>query len=113
MIGNVAVTVQRPPGGLDENGDPADGDATTHRVNNCSVAPRLSTETTERAREGAVIGLTLYCPVGTDISRDDTIVIGDGPHQGTYRVEGEPADWQSGVTIRPAGKVVELTAAVG
>jgi hypothetical protein len=117
VIGNVTVTVERPtPGGLDDYGDPVpdeDDEPTTHEVEGCSVAPRLSTETTDRAREGAVIGLTLYCPTGADIARDDTLVIGEGPHVGRYRIEGEPSDWQSGLTTWPAGVVVELQAAIG
>jgi hypothetical protein len=117
VIGNVSVTIQRDtPGGLDQYGDPIEADVDspeTFDLEGCAVAPRASTETTGRAREGQIIGLTLYCPPGADIVRDDRVVITEGPHVGTYEVEGDPGDWQSGLTGWGAGMTVELTAAVG
>lgn len=116
MIGNVTATIERPdPGGLDQYGDPVEGDDSpqTHGLANCTVAPRVSSETTDRAREGVVIGLTLYCPPGTDVARDDVVVIEAGPHAGRYRVDGEPGTWDSGLSSWPAGVVAELKAAKG
>lgn len=116
MIGNVTASIERPdPGGLDQYGDPVEGEDSPLEIDlaNCTVAPRLSTETTDRAREGVVIGLTLYCPPGTDIARDDILIITAGPHVGRYRVDGEPSVWENGLSAWPAGVAAELLAAIG
>lgn len=117
MIGNVAVTVERDvPGGLDVYGDPVDPSMyspTTTDIEGCTVAPRLAVEPDGRARQGVVVGLTLYCPPGVDIASDDRVIITEGPHQGTYQVDGDPSDWQSGLTGWHAGATVALTRSQG
>lgn len=117
MIGNVAVTVERDlPGGFDQYGDPVEPDAyspLTFDIEGCSVAPRLAVEPDGRARDSVLVGLTLYCPPGVGIARSDRVTITDGPHQGVYDVDGEPSDWQSGLTAWHAGVTVALTRAEG
>ncbi len=117
MIGNVSVTVERDtPGGLDVYGDPVTPDGyspVTEDIEGCSVAPRLAVEPDGRGRDGVVVGLTLYCPPGVDIASTDRVVITDGPHQGTYQVDGDPSDWQSGLTGWHAGVSVALTRSAG
>ncbi len=117
MIGNTTVTVERDsPGGLDQYGDPVEDDEYSPlliAVEGCSVAPRLAVDPGGRAREGVVVGVTLYCPPGADIARTDRIVLSDGPHAGTYTIDGDTADWRSGLSGWDAGLAVPLTRAEG
>lgn len=80
-------------GEYDDNGDPTplpDGeDPSTLEITGCLVAPRYSTEPTEAAQAGVIVGKTLYAPPGSDIVRTDQFEI-DGQR---FDVEGEPGLW--------------------
>lgn len=104
------VTVRRlSPGGFDVYGDPQSSTATTTTVVGCAVAPRQSTEPTERGRVGVIVGLTLYAPYDTDIRSGDLITVDSV----IYEVEGEPGKWKHPVTNREAGIEVALRRAAG
>lgn len=103
------VQVRRSPGGHDAYGDPTDGTSARAILDDAFVAPRESTGTTERGREGVVVGLTLYAPHGTRIEPSDLFEV-DGV---TYSVEGDPGVWCHPATGWRAGVVAALTRAAG
>jgi len=104
MIGTETVTILRPSApGTDPYGDPLPSTTTRIDVPDCLVAPRTSTEPTERGREGIVIGWQIIAPAGTDARYTDGIEI----RGVTCKVEGEIADWG------PPGVVINATRAVG
>lgn len=108
----LTVTLER-GGGLDEYGDPVDYPILNIEVPGCKIAPTDSADTTGRGRSGAVDRLTLYLPFGTDVHPDDRVVIADGPHAGTWAVDGDPGHWQSPFTGRTPGATVTLQRAHG
>lgn len=105
-----AVTVRRgSPGGFNAYGDPVSGSTTDTVVAGCAVAPRYSTEPTERGRQGVVVGLTVYAPAGTDIVSTDRILIAGVE----YTIDGQPAEWSHPMTGWAPGLEVAITRAVG
>lgn len=100
------------PGDKDVYGDPSDEEVDTQRIDGASVAPRLSSDTNGEARDGAVVGLTLYAPHGADIVRTDIIVIDeDALHP--YKIDGELGDWSSPLTGSRPGFTADLIRAEG
>lgn len=81
--------VRQIPAGIDEYGDPTS--VTTVRVElpGAFVAPRESSDLSDRGRAGVIVGLTLYTPAGTDIRHTDRFDV-DGI---LYEVDGEGAVW--------------------
>lgn len=90
-------------------GDPIASTTATTDVPGCAIAPRASSESTARGRDGVIVGLTVYAPAGTDITRTDRIDIGGIE----YRVEGEPGTWVSPFDGRERGIEIAVTRAVG
>lgn len=89
-------------GGYDDNGDPVpfeeeSDDPAEVTVEGCAWAPRFadsaggSGEVHGRGREGVIVGLTFFAPVGTPLRHTDHVVIDGVP----YEVEGEPGTWIS------------------
>lgn len=104
------ITVRRDsPGGFTAEGDPVSGTTADTAIAGCAIAPRMSSEPTERGRQGVIIGLTVYAPFGSDILFTDTILIATVE----YRIEGDPADWSNPFTGATPGMEIALTRAVG
>lgn len=95
----------------DEYGDPQAVAART--VHGCHLAPASSEDAAGRTRAGSVEALTLFAPAGTEINADDRAVIGAGPYAGTWRVDGEPAHWESPFNGRRPGVSAVLRRATG
>lgn len=83
------VTVVRPA--ERDNRGVIEGEPDEHELVGAVTAPRSSSSTTEHARNGAVVGLVLYAPPGSDIVRTDLVRVGDD----LYRVDGEIGTWTS------------------
>ena len=110
MLGNaVVIRVRLTPGGVDEYGDPVTSTETLATIAGCAVAPRSSSDITERGRAGVIVGLSLYAPHGTDIRHDDLFDI-DGTR---YESDGEEGTWESPFSGWAAGVELALRRAVG
>lgn len=109
----LAVTVER-DAGLDEYGDAVtDYPILNIELTGCWVAPSTSADIDGRAREGATDRITLRAPYGSDILPADKVRIDGGPFDGLWEVDGDPANWRSPLTGRPAGLTVALNRARG
>jgi hypothetical protein len=104
-------TVTVLPGAVtyDQYGDPVAPTRTGSNITGCAIAPRYSTESTERGRQGVIVGLTIYAPAGSDILSTDSLMVRGHP----YVVEGEPADWVNPYTGWAPGLEVAIRRAVG
>jgi hypothetical protein len=104
------VTVLRDtPGGFDPYGDPVTSTTIRTLIEACAIAPRYSTEPTERGRQGVIVGLSVYAPAGSDITSTDRLEI-DGI---TYVIDGEPAEWVNPFTGSWPGLEVAVRRATG
>lgn len=113
--------VRQSPGGTDPYGDPIP--STTARVEQpgCAVAPRYSTEPTERGRQGVVVGWSVYLPAGADVRFTDqmelpgvTKVNAEGVTvPDPCEIEGDPGAWSSPFTGEDFGFEVTVKRAVG
>lgn len=65
-------------------------------IRKARVAPRSSSNITDGVRNGVVVGLTLYAPIGTDIVRTDRVEIGGAE---VYEIDGEIGEWH-GLTVK-------------
>lgn len=104
------VRVRRTPGGVDRLGNLIT--STTSRTafpDRSFVAPRESPEITDRGRFGVIVGLTLYFPLGFDLTYEDAVEV-DGV---LFEVDGEVGRWMSPFTGWAAGSTAALTRAVG
>lgn len=108
-FGSTVTVLRDSPGGTDAYGDPIA--STTSRTNllGCAVAPRYSTEPTERGRLGVVIGLSVYAPPGSDVLFTDRLEIAGV----VYAIEGEPGDWVNPFTGSAPGMEIAVKRAVG
>lgn len=88
------VTIIRAPG-VDQYGDPIPGDPMRIDIPGCAIAPRPLGETSERGRQGVIVGYTIYLPAGSPaILHTDQIEV-----RGAVReIDGEPAEWVSPFT---------------
>ena len=107
--GSTITVVRSSPGGVDQYGDPISGTTTTTVIEGCAVAPRYSTEPSERGRNGVVVGLSVYAPTGSDILFSDTIIVDSVD----YRIEGQPASWANPFTGWAPGVEVALVRSTG
>lgn len=86
--------VRSTPGGWDADGDPIASTTTQTVLDGVLVAPRTDLvsqgESTARGRHGVIVGYTLYCPAGVDVSRHDRFLV-DGDD--LWEVTGEPGPW--------------------
>lgn len=113
-MGGVTVTVlRRPPADrYGARGTPV----SAHVIDGCTVAPRTlgpgsSGELTDAGRVGVVVGLTIYAPPGSDLQAHDEVTIPGV--DGTWEVDGDPADWCNPLTGDRPGTVADLTRTVG
>lgn len=112
MIAGITVTVVRPPA-KDVYGNPGTAPATEHDIDDCAIALRSGEDILDRAREGVVADLVLYCPAGSDILHADQVRINSGMLEGLYTIEGRPFDWVSPFTGWNPGIEVALRHAEG
>lgn len=103
------VTVLPGPPTTDQYGDPIPSERIGGDIANCGVAPRYSTEPTERGRQGVIVGLTVYAPTGSDILSTDSLRV----RELDYVVDGEPAAWVNPFTGWAPGIEVAIRRAVG
>jgi hypothetical protein len=87
------------PAGRDRYGDPIDGESELD-LPGAFVAPRTSSDASDHGRNGAVIGLALYAPTGTDadrLIREGELVRTDMVRDGStlYDIDGEVEFWTS------------------
>lgn len=97
------------PQGEDQYGDPIEGESARTTIEGAYVAPRESSEPSERGRVGVIVGLTLFAPYDTDLLHTDQIEV-DGT---LYEIEGEPGQWRNPFTDWEAGLTVALRRATG
>ncbi len=98
--------IRTSPAGTDPDGDPVATTTDTLVIAGCLVAPGPSTEPGARGRQGVVVDLTVYAPVGADVVHTDHIEV-DGV---AYRVEGRPGPFTGS---RVGGVEIELVRAAG
>jgi len=103
------ITVVRPTWVADTYGDPQPtGPPTRTEVPGCAVAPRSSSDTLEPARQGVLVGLTLYAPTGTDLQPTDHIEVAGE----LYDIEGDIGRWHSPFSPIADGLEVALRRAI-
>ena len=73
-------------------------------VEGCVLAPRQSNEPLVVGRSPVYVGYMLYAPFGTVVDARCRVVI-EGK---TYRVEGEPFQWQNPMTGTQAGVEIAI-----
>lgn len=105
----MALIVRVRKGGYDENGDPVTGAPNRKTLSGAAVAPRTSSDVTDRGRSGVVVGLTLYGRYGEDLVHTDQVEV-DGV---LYDVDGEPGQWHNPLTGTDAGSETALVRAAG
>lgn len=105
VIQRVRVT----PGGFDADGDPISGTTTATELPGAFIAPRDASEILDRARQGVIVGLTLYAPADTDLLYTDQVTV-DGS---LYNIDGDVAPWVHPMTGWAPGLVAALTRANG
>lgn len=107
-------------GGFDDSGDPVPFDEESDDpgeiiVRGCAWAPRFadsaggSGEVSGRGREGVIVGLSFFAPIGTPLRHTDTVLIEGIP----YEVEGEPGVWASPISGTSFGIQAALRRAEG
>lgn len=108
-FGTTITVLRDSPGGLDDYNNPVTSTTTSTDIINCGVAPRYSSEPTEKGRNGVIIGLTILAPAGSDILFTDRIKIAGV----VYEIEGDPADWSNPFTGTEFGMEIAVKRAVG
>lgn len=107
-MGSNATIVRLRGRSLDNLGEPTGTDTRT-TLADCFVAPRSSTTIDDQGRGGAVVGLSLSGPYGTDLLHTDRVEV-DGT---VYDIEGEPGQWKHPTTTWEAGFEVALQRSQG
>lgn len=72
------------------------------------VAPASSDEPLQDGRSSVATALDLYFSEAFTVDRTWRARIAQGPYEGTWRVEGRPAVWESPFTGWQAGTVVRV-----
>lgn len=108
-FGQTVTIIRESPGGTDVYGDPITSTVLRTDVAGCAVAPRYSSESSERGRQGMIVGLSVYAPAGTDVLFTDRVEI-DGV---AYVIEGEPAAWSNPFTGWSPGVEIAVRRATG
>lgn len=110
MIANATIIrIRRTPGDLDRYGDPATSTETRTTMDGWAVAPRSSSDITDRGRAGVIVGLSLYTPYGADLLQTDLIEV-DGE---LFEIEGTVGKWKSPLSSWEAGTETALRRAQG
>lgn len=108
-FGKTITILRDSPGGLDEGNDPVASTTTSTDIAGCGIAPRYSSESIEKGRNGVIIGFTIFAPYGSDIFFTDRIKI-DGV---VYLIDGDPANWSNPFTGSTPGMEIAVKRAVG
>lgn len=108
MIGQTILLRTVTGGGVDPYGDPLPETITDTPVT-AMVAPRESSESDVRGRNGVIVGLTAYITADVDVTAADRIIV-DGLD---YQVDGEPGTWHRPTTGARWGLQVALVRATG
>lgn len=114
MSNATVVRVRSTTTGTDSLGDPITTEARV-TLADCIVAPRSgfagssSGDITERARQGVIVGLSLYAPFDADVVHTDQLEV-DGV---LYEVDGEAGRWKQPWSGWEAGCEIALKRAAG
>lgn len=119
--GETVTIVRATPGTMDAYGDPIPGTVARIDVPGTAVAPRMSTEPTERGRQGVIVGWTIYPPANSGFRFTDqvelpgvTMLNADGEIvPAPCEIEGEPAEWENPFTGDTPGAEIALKRAAG
>jgi len=95
--------------GKDKYGDPVEGSPSRLQLSGCQVAPRTSSDTPGRGRDGVIVGQTLYGPFDLDLISTDVVEVDGIP----YSIEGEVGKWENRRSGRQAGIEVALKRGTG
>lgn len=109
LIGETVVRIRSTPGGTDPYGDPIASTVARTDVANVAVAPRMSSESSVRGRQGVVVGLTIAPPAGSDIRSTDQVEV----RGVVYDVDGDSIEIRSPFTGWAPGSEIALKRAVG
>lgn len=107
--GETVTILRAVPGGTDAYGDPIPGTQTRIDVPGTAVAPRLSTEPSERGRQGVIVGLTIYPPADSGFLFSDQVEVKGE----LFDIEGEPGEWENPFTGDSPGAEIALKRAAG
>lgn len=108
-FGDTVTVIRSTPGGTDQYGDPKTSTIERIPIQGCAVAPRFSSDMTDRGRDGVVIGKTVYPPAGADIRATDRLELeGD-----LYEIDGEPIEWRNPISGDAPGGEIALRRARG
>lgn len=83
------VEIIRTTTGVGDDGYPVEGSEKTWTVSGCAVAPLKIGEDASPDGNAILDGFTVYMPLGTDITGEDSMRV----RGGLYRVDGEPGAW--------------------
>lgn len=108
MIGQPVILRTVSGGGFDQYGDPLPETIVDTEVM-AMVAPRESSESDVRGRNGSIVGLTAYLPPGVDATAADRIIV-DALE---YVIDSEPGKWHRPSTGAHWGTQVALKRATG
>jgi len=119
--GETVTIVRESPGGTDAYGDPTTSTSARTDIPLCGVAPRMSSEPTERGRQGVIVGWSVYLPAGVDVRSTDqmelpgvTMLNAEGEVvPAPCDIEGIPADWVNPFTGWTPGAEVAVRRAAG
>lgn len=110
MLANATIArIRRTPGGTDDYGDPIEGTESRAVMEDWAVAPRSSSDITDRGRAGVIVGYTLYTPHDADFVHTDLVEV-DGD---LYEIEGVVGHWKSPLSTWAAGTETALRRAAG
>ena len=107
--GETVTIVRQSPGGTDSYGDPIDSTESRIDIEGVAVAPRYSSEPTERGRQGVVVGLTIYPPANSGFLFSDQVEV----RGELFDMEGDPGEWENPFTGDTPGAEIALKRAAG
>lgn len=109
MSAPAIVRVRSTPGGTDAYGDPIASAETRVALPLAFVAPRESSDLSDRGRQGVLVGLTLFAPYDSDLLSTDRIEV-DGV---LFGIDGDIGRWRNPFTAWEAGIQVSLERVAG
>lgn len=102
--------VRTTPAARDQYNDPDPSPTVDELVlDQAFVAPRTTSDIDDRGRQGVIVGMSLYAPVGTDLVHTDQVKV-DGV---LYDLDGEMGVWTNPLTGWDAGIEAAIKRAAG